>query len=610
MFQSAWSGADYQPDKDESTAEDLTVYAINDLGQYDILSEDLSGLENADEVKTVPTELDAIIDGIQAITEKAGIEALPRPWLPPLAARNYLPLLDPVSYQEAWATENKGELVPVIGIADIPTMQAQETLSLNLSKEGHMAVYSSPAFGKSTFLQTIMMGLARKHNPERLHAYLLDFGTNGLLPLRSLPHIADTMNSDEDEKIGKFIRRMATEIKRRKKMLSQYAVANLAMYEKASGNEEPSILILVDGYEGFKGMKYEDPLEKILTQISREGAGVGLHLIISAGRTASMRANLQSNIKLQLALKMIDDAEPRNIVGRTSLAIDDLPGRGLIKLEDPALFQAALPTEGEETLDIIDAIQAEAKEMDAYWTGERPEEIPMIPEVLDFEEFVAKKATKELIENEMLPIGLDFENVEPLSIDFSESPHVALVGVDKKTFLPLKKGFGKLIGQMKENYMTMIIDPDEICLDDNPTVNAYLSKQESIEGVKANLIQEIEQRAETLGASSPKWLVYITNIEEFEKMTKLSEDEAKILLGLGSERGVHFIIAGDHQYLAKTRTGIPKYIKETIQTSLITMRLTDQDYAESPYLSREPELEMTSANYSFDKQFIKVKYPV
>ena len=93
-------------------------------------------------------------------------------------------------------------------------------------------------------------------------------------------------------------------------------------------------------------------------------------------------------------------------------------------------------------------------------------------------------------------------------------------------------------------------------------------------------------------------------------MTKLSEDEAKILLGLGSERGVHFIIAGDHQYLAKTRTGIPKYIKETIQTSLITMRLTDQDYAESPYLSREPELEMTSANYSFDQQFIKVKYPV
>ncbi|MEG2601916.1 MAG: cell division protein FtsK, partial [Carnobacterium sp.] len=73
------------------------------------------------------------------------------------------------------------------------------------------------------------------------------------------------------------------------KMLSQYAVANLAMYEKASGNEEPSILILVDGYEGFKGMKYEDPLEKILTQISREGAGIGLHLIISAGRTASMR---------------------------------------------------------------------------------------------------------------------------------------------------------------------------------------------------------------------------------------------------------------------------------------------------------------------------------
>ena len=69
LFQSAWSGADYQPDKDDMGIEDHTNYLINELGQYEILNEDLSGLEDADEIKEVPTELDAIVHNIQLLCE-------------------------------------------------------------------------------------------------------------------------------------------------------------------------------------------------------------------------------------------------------------------------------------------------------------------------------------------------------------------------------------------------------------------------------------------------------------------------------------------------------------------------------------------------------------
>src|SRR5699024_11473928 len=97
----------------------------------------------------------------------------------------------------------------------------------------------------------------------------------------------------------------------------------------------------------------------------------------------------------------------------------EFPGRGLIKLEEPTVFQTALPTEGEDTLQVIEGIQREAKEMDAFWDGERPEEIPMMPDgVIDFNKFKERKATKKLIEQNMLPLGLDFEEVEPLSFDF------------------------------------------------------------------------------------------------------------------------------------------------------------------------------------------------
>ncbi|WP_321388955.1 type VII secretion protein EssC [uncultured Enterococcus sp.] len=426
LFQSAWSGADYQPDKDDQQIEDHTIYLVNELGQYEILSEDLSGLENVDDVKQIPTELDAIIDGIHEVAEQENITPLPRPWLPPLEERIVVTDLHEVDFKEEWASE-KQHLVPTIGVVDVPSMQAQETLKLDMTNEGHMAVFSSPGYGKSTFMQNVVMDLARVHNPERLHVYLLDFGTNGLLPLKRLPHVADTMAIDEEEKIAKFARRINDELKRRKKLLSEFSVATLEMYEKASGKEEPIILILLDGYEGMKGSKFEEMLDKVITQVAREGAGIGIHLLLSAGRQNAMRMNLSSNIKLQIALKMIDDAEPRSIVGRTTLTIDDLPGRGLIKLDEPELFQAALPAVGEDTLKIIEAIQAEVSEMDAHWTGERPEEIPMVPEVLYFEEFKQKKKVQQLLSEGHVPIGLNYETVEPITIPLAAYRHIPIL---------------------------------------------------------------------------------------------------------------------------------------------------------------------------------------
>ena len=37
LFQSAWSGADYEPEAVRSTHRDTTVYAIKDNGQYEAI---------------------------------------------------------------------------------------------------------------------------------------------------------------------------------------------------------------------------------------------------------------------------------------------------------------------------------------------------------------------------------------------------------------------------------------------------------------------------------------------------------------------------------------------------------------------------------------------
>ncbi|EJS45422.1 type VII secretion protein EssC, partial [Bacillus cereus BAG1X1-3] len=423
LFQSAWSGADYIENKEDQEQLDTTIYAINELGQYEILSEDLSGLGNKTEITTVPTELDAVIDYIHDYTEENRIEALPRPWLPPLPEKIFLQDLHPVNFKEAWSGEKK-PLQATVGLLDQPELQAQTPLTLDISKDGHVAVFSSPGYGKSTFLQTVIMDVTRQHSPEHLHVYLIDLGTNGLLPLKGLPHVADTITIDETEKCLKLVERLNQEMKARKRMLSQYDVASLEMYEKASGNKVPNIIVAIDNYDAVKEARFYEEFEMLMMQVVREGASVGIHTLISAGRQSALRIQLYNNIKVQPCLYMIDHSEVSSIVGRSDIKIEEITGRALIKLENPTLFQTALPTTAEDELQQIQLLQQEAHEMDEAWQGELPKAIPMMPEIIDLMTYRNHKQVKQALQLGQIPMGLDFKEVEVVAHDSAVNDHL------------------------------------------------------------------------------------------------------------------------------------------------------------------------------------------
>ncbi|SES16260.1 FtsK/SpoIIIE domain-containing protein, partial [Lachnobacterium bovis] len=66
LFQSAWSGAKYDPNIDaneeKSQKEDNRVYLINEKGQGELINKDLSSTGSDDENKTVITQLDATVN--------------------------------------------------------------------------------------------------------------------------------------------------------------------------------------------------------------------------------------------------------------------------------------------------------------------------------------------------------------------------------------------------------------------------------------------------------------------------------------------------------------------------------------------------------------------
>ncbi|MFB6468431.1 type VII secretion protein EssC [Cytobacillus sp. Hz8] len=623
LFQSAWSGAPYRTNKDDEELMDTTIYAINDLGQYEAISEDLSGLEKKEEISKVITELDAVVDYILAYTRERQIAELPRPWLPPLEERIYLSGLHRVDYKMAWDEEKK-PLEVTFGLLDIPEMQAQEPLTLNLSSDGHLAVFASPGFGKSTFLQSIAMDIARQQNPERVHMYLIDLGTNGLLPLKELPHVADTILVDDEIKINKWIRRLKNELKERKQKLSKYGVANLQMYEQASGEEIPRILLLIDMIDSIAEANYKEEFEQIINQIAREGGSAGIHMVISAGRQNAMKAPLLANIKHQISLYMIDQLESRNIVGRTELTIEEMPGRGLVKLEQPTSFQTALPLKGEDALEIIKGIQEEGKEMRRDWKGELPAPIPMVPEVIQFTDFIKSKETKELLNRGAIPFAVDFEEVKPMELSVVNDLNTLILGdlMDsvEQTYLTLvaSVSFNSHIdlGLIDNRSARFQIYKDNVDLyaGDEATMDQLVNRLQQLYEAREDAFREVQMA--TNGRATLKdflheirpMVVLMTDASfVIESMSLMSQATLAKLIETGARLGIYFVIGAMNGAIERQYDDISSILKKQ-KTGVLIGRITDQNMLEvinRPY--KEKNLHPYEAYYIKNGRAEKIK---
>jgi len=604
LFQSAWSGADYQPEKDDMGIEDHTIYLINELGQYEILNEDLSGLEDADEIKEVPTELDAIVHNIHLLCEEQEIPPVPQPWLPPLKERIALEELEEVQPAIAWAQEKS--LSILLGMADIPQAQKQEAVSINLAKDGHVLLYGSPGTGKTTFLQSAGMDLARKFSPKDLTMYLMDFGTNGLAPLSKLPQVADIMPLDQTEKISKFVRIMEKELNRRKKLLADYGVGTLELYRQASGQEEPAIVILLDSYEAFKEEAYEAELFKLLVRISREGLSIGVHLLMTAGRQSNLRAQLYSNFKHQLSLPQNEASEVRTIVGSTSLAMtmEDIKGRALMKREEVDVIQLALPVPGDNENQVLNNLRQEVASLQEEWTGQRPSAIPMVPEELMVEEFLKLPSVQEAIENGQIPIGLELEMVGSVNISLSKFKHMAYVSNAEDAFDNITHHLLRTILKMPNVHM-MLIDAFQEYESYSNQVKTYVGSKKEVSDIGNQLIYEIERRLEK-GISS-EWIVFIPNMRALVSESDLNVQQLQFIFENGYRVGMRFIIGTDYTYIGTSVDPIPRYLKTNVQWVIFGMRLMDQTFLDKGIYSRDVAPDPDQVYLHSRKEIIKLK---
>lgn len=567
LFQSAWSGAAYAPAKTDVETVDERIYLINGFGQYDLWTRDLSGDEAAQGSRTeTVSELTAVVDHIADVARTAGSALPDKPWLPPLDTRIATP---PVG---------DGIGVP-LGLLDIPSRQAQEVYRFSLEEAGHTAVFGSPGYGASTLLQTMVLNLSRQRTPEQMQFLLLDFGNNGLLPLASLPHVADIVTLEEEEKLQKAMERIAAGLADRKRRLREAGVASLAQYQVKTGEFLPIILNVLDGYDALAPDKRKEAIDTQLIQVLREGAALGVYLVLTAHRANSIRMNMSSTIANTFALHLNDPSAAATLFGRERVMQAEILGRGQLRLDAPTAIQFFLPCDGEDDATVLGNLEREIAAIARAWTGSRPARIPMVPQELTREAFerLTDRASRDDSSRDELFLGVNKSTAEPESFPLFEGKSVAV-------FPATAKQAALTYPFVMDSLLHAVAGEDLVVIDAHDSLKSVLTAAGCLYVGKAELRSHAEavKRAITelveRGTQKRSCIVLSGAVDVFDMLT-LSPQHVIELLGAGGDNVQVMLL--DHISKVNASFGLIAPLKEHVDRIVFGGDLSTQRFVDN-----------------------------
>jgi S-DNA-T family DNA segregation ATPase FtsK/SpoIIIE len=369
-----------------------------------------------------PTDLMALVDALVEAAERSGHEPQSSPWLPPLA--DTLTLSD---LPEPAAPTGDGRLVPVAWAReDLPQLQAQPPVFLDLNTFSHLFVLGMPRSGRSQTLRTMASALARANSCADLHLYAIDAAGGALSALSALPHTGAVVPRADLERLGRLLNRLTAELVRRQELLTAHSAGHITELRAAlPPNRRPAHLMLfIDGWDTLSALIGEIEEGRMVSQVGmllREGAAAGVHVVatseraLMAGRIAALNDN-----KLLLRMNDIGDYTlcgiPRDQIPSVIPA-----GRGFRTDTGGELQVAVLPggLSGQEQAEALQKIGTQAAARDlGVPAAARPFRVETLPMTIGFKEAYERIGTAPRGPLTAL-LGLGGDDVAPVWVDFA-----------------------------------------------------------------------------------------------------------------------------------------------------------------------------------------------
>ncbi|WP_055532609.1 FtsK/SpoIIIE domain-containing protein, partial [Streptomyces graminilatus] len=343
------------------------------------------------------TDLKVLVDAVRDANRVLGIPPQHSPWLPALSETLLLDEIEVPGPVSVSVDPDTGRLAPVpYGVEDLPAAQARRPVVVDFATFGHLMIGGAPRSGRSQILRTIAASLARTHSTADVHLYGIDCGNGALNALSRLPHCGAVVGRNQTERVVRLVNRLKGEMSRRQDLLAEKGFADIGEQRAAStkeGHEDqrlPHIVVLLDRWEGWVptlGEIDHGSLTDELTTMLREGASVGVHLVLTGDRTLLVgRIATLTEEKYGLRLADRSDFSTLGIPPR-KVPEEIPPGRGY-KNESGTETQFALlsrDTSGQGQAAAIAAIGEAAAVRDAQVPrSRRPFRVDSLPSRISF----------------------------------------------------------------------------------------------------------------------------------------------------------------------------------------------------------------------------------
>ncbi|MBQ1508058.1 MAG: hypothetical protein IIZ47_01420, partial [Erysipelotrichaceae bacterium] len=215
-----------------------------------------------------------------------------------------------------------------------------EVFAFDLHEKGygpHGLIAGTTGSGKSELIVSMLLSLCLAYPPDYLRLILVDYKGGGITSSLSykgqmVPHISAAVSDLDEGTLERLIAALRHECRKREKAFHEAgkaegrAIASIDDYREIDG--VPSMAHLLIVIDEFAEMKKEHPeLISELISLSRIGRSLGLHLILATQRPAGViDEEIRSNSRFRIALRMSDEGDSREILGRIEAAHLQSPG--------------------------------------------------------------------------------------------------------------------------------------------------------------------------------------------------------------------------------------------------------------------------------------------
>jgi S-DNA-T family DNA segregation ATPase FtsK/SpoIIIE len=380
------------------------------------------------------TDLVQLVAAASAAHDLHGGPLPHRPWidaLPPVVLLDGLgaPAPAPETGQRAAVSS-----LP-FGLEDHPARQLRRPAVLDLDTEGHLFVVGAPRSGRSQVLRALAASIADRTSCADVHLYGIDCGSGALLPLTALPHTGAVVQRTEVDRARRLLSRLVQETLRRQDVLARQGHGGVVEQRRASppGARLPHLVLMIDRWEGFTAslgeLDHGEPVEQV-TFLLREGAGVGVHVVLTGDRQL-VTGRLGAMVEHKLVLRLSD----RSDYGLAGLSPRSLPdhigdGRGFTAetaVETQVALLAVDPAAGAQA-DSLTARGASATERDRQVPqSSRPFRLERLDGPVCFDEAWARRSPEPGPDAMLAMVGLGGDDMGVVGPDLAAGSGTFLV---------------------------------------------------------------------------------------------------------------------------------------------------------------------------------------